>query len=117
MPQFDPRKAETPKTSHSTVNPQAPKFLDQVANACRLKRFSYRTEQAYVSWAKRFILFHNRRHPNEMGEQEIEAFLTHLARNRGVAASTQNQALNASMTEHWSPSSARLGEEIQAARK
>ena len=68
MPQFDPRKAETPKTSLPTGNPQAPKFLDQVANACRLKRFSYRTEQAYVSWAKRFILFHNKRHPNEMGE-------------------------------------------------
>lgn len=57
MPQFDPRKAETPKTSLPTGNPQAPKFLDQVANACRLKRFSYRTEQAYVSWAKRLFCF------------------------------------------------------------
>ena len=56
---------------------------------------AYRTEQAYVGWDKRFILFHNKRHPSEMGANEVRAFMTHLARNRNVAASTQNQALNA----------------------
>jgi integron integrase len=72
-----------------------PRFLDQVANACRVKHLAYRTEQSYVAWAKRYILFHNKRHPREMGPSEVRAFLTHLAVNRRVAASTQNQALNA----------------------
>jgi len=72
-----------------------PRFLDQVANACRVKHLAYRTEQSYVAWVKRFILFHDKRHPQGMGPPEVRAFLTHLARNRRVAASTQNQALNA----------------------
>jgi len=71
------------------------KLLDQVREAIRLKHYSIRTEEAYVSWIKRYILFHNKRHPNEMGRAEIEAFLTHLAVNKNVAASTQNQALSA----------------------
>ena len=71
------------------------KLLDQVRDVIRLKHYSIRTEQAYVDWIKRYILFHNRRHPNEMGSQEIEAFLTYLAVERNVAASTQNQALSA----------------------
>jgi integron integrase len=61
----------------------------------RVKHYSIRTEQAYVDWIRRFILFHGKRHPDTMGEQEIAAFLTHLAVNRNVAASTQNQALSA----------------------
>ena len=61
----------------------------------RRKHYSIRTEEAYVLWIKRFILFHNKRHPNEMSAPEIEAFLTHLAVDLNVAASTQNQALNA----------------------
>ncbi|MDB5348112.1 MAG: integron integrase [Schlesneria sp.] len=85
---------EKRKRQKRVTRPEIPRLPSSSIN-CRLKRLSYRTEQAYVSWAKRFILFHNKRHPKEMGEQEIEAFLTHLARNRGVAASTQNQALNA----------------------
>ena len=72
-----------------------PRFLDQVADACRVKHLAYRTEQSYVAWVKRFILFHKKRHPREMGAPEVRAFLPHLARNRRVAASTQNQALNA----------------------
>ena len=72
-----------------------PRFLVQLANACRVKQLAYRTEQSYVAWVKRFIIFHNKRHPRETGPSEVRAFLTHLARNRGVAASTQNQALNA----------------------
>jgi integron integrase len=71
------------------------KLLDQVRDAIRRKHYSVRTEQAYVYWIKRFIFFHNRRHPKEMGAPEIEAFLTHLAVNENVAASTQNQALSA----------------------
>jgi integron integrase len=69
------------------------KLLDQVRDAIRLKHYSYRTEQTYVDWIHRFVLFHNKRHPKEMGKGEIEAFLTHLAVQRRVAASTQNQAL------------------------
>lgn len=72
-----------------------PKLLDQVRHAIRLKHYSIRTEEAYVQWVKRFILFHNKRHPNEMGVAEVEAFLTHLAVDERVSASTQNQALAA----------------------
>jgi integron integrase len=72
-----------------------PRLLDRVRAAIRTKGYSIRTEQAYVDWIRRFILFHNKRHPDEMGKSEIEAFLTHLAVNRDVAPSTQNQALSA----------------------
>ena len=72
-----------------------PKLLDQVRDVIRRKHFSIRTEQAYVDWIRRFILFHNKRHPAEMTEQELTDFLTHLARDVHVAASTQNQALSA----------------------
>jgi len=71
------------------------KLLDQVRERIRIKHYSIRTEQAYILWIKRFILFHNKKHPNEMGKQEIETFLTHLAKNLNVASSTQNQAFNA----------------------
>lgn len=70
------------------------KLLDQVRNRIRVKHYAIRTEKAYVDWIRRFILFHNKRHPKEMGKVEIEAFLTHLAVERTVAASTQNRALN-----------------------
>ncbi len=72
-----------------------PKLLDQVRNVIRIKHYSIRTEQAYVDWIKRFILFHGKRHPGEMAEEEVAQFLTHLARDMNVAASTQNQALSA----------------------
>lgn len=71
------------------------KRLDQVRDGIRLKRYSRSTEKTYVHWIKRFILFHNKRHPLEMGECEIEAFLTDLAVHGKVAASTQNQAFHA----------------------
>jgi integron integrase len=71
------------------------KLLDQVRDKIRLLHYSYKTEQAYVEWIKRFILFHNKRHPLEMGALELEKFLTHLAIVRHVSASTQNQALHA----------------------
>jgi integron integrase len=72
-----------------------PRLLDRVRAAIRTKHYSIRTEQAYVDWIRRFILFHDKRHPIEMGKAEMESFLTHLAVNRNVAASTQNQALSA----------------------
>jgi integrase len=72
-----------------------PKLLDQVRDAIRTRHYSYRTEEAYVGWIRRFILFHRKRHPAEMGKPEIEQFLTELAVKRQVAASTQNQALAA----------------------
>jgi integron integrase len=71
------------------------KLLDQMRDAIRLKHYSIRTEDAYTDWVKRFILFHDKRHPAEMGVPEITAFLTHLAVHDQVASSTQNQALNA----------------------
>src|SRR3989440_3501626 len=72
-----------------------PKLLDRVRWRLRVKHYSIRTEQAYVDWIRRFILFHHKRHPNEMREPEITQFLTHLAVQKNVAASTQNQALSA----------------------
>lgn len=71
------------------------KLLDQVRDAIRLKHYSIRTENAYVDWIRRYILFHNKRHPATLGAPEVEAFLTHLAVNEHVAASTQNQAFSA----------------------
>ena len=70
-------------------------FLRSVREAIRVRHFSIRTEEAYVHWVKRFILFHGKRHPAEMGEAEVAAFLTHLAVEGCVASATQNQALNA----------------------
>lgn len=70
-------------------------LLDVVRQRIRLKHYSFRTEKAYVHWIRRFVQFHKRRHPRELGKVEIEAFLTHLAVDRKVAASTQNQAFNA----------------------
>ncbi len=72
-----------------------PRLLDQVRDALRVRHYSLRTEASYLQWIRRFILYHNKRHPLEMGEQEITGFLTHLAVNKHVAPSTQNQALAA----------------------
>ena len=74
---------------------QQPKLLDQLRNALRLKHYAYRTEQSYVHWVKRYIFFHDTCHPKKMGVDEVELFLTDLAINGQVSASTQNQALSA----------------------
>jgi integron integrase len=71
------------------------KLLDQVRVAIRTRNYSRRTEKAYVGWIRRFILFHGKRHPLDMGPKEVSSFLTHLAVHRHVSASTQNQALSA----------------------
>jgi len=72
-----------------------PKLLEQVQNLLRTRHYSYRTEQTYLHWIKQYILFHQKKHPAEMGGPEVTAYLTHLAVSRQVAASTQNQALAA----------------------
>jgi integron integrase len=77
------------------ASPEAPRLLNQVRDKIRLKHYSIRTEQAYTDWVKRFILFHKKRHPAEMGAGEVEQFLTHLAVEGKVSASTQNQAKSA----------------------
>ena len=74
---------------------KSPKLLDQVRDRLRTRHYSIRTERAYVDWIKRFIWFHGRRHPRELGASEVEAFLSHLAVAREVSASTQNQAKSA----------------------
>lgn len=64
------------------------KLLDQVRDVIRRKHYSIRTEESYVDWIKRFIIFHGKRHPKDMGEEEIRQYLSHLATHRNVAAST-----------------------------
>lgn len=81
--------------SINTPIPRPRKLLEQVSDALRVKHYSYQTEKSYLLWIRRFILFHNKRHSKEMGGEEINAFLTHLAVEGKVAASTQNQALSA----------------------
>jgi hypothetical protein len=71
------------------------KLLERARDIIRRKHYSIRTEHAYLNWMRRYILFHHKRHPQEMGPSEIEAFLTHLAIAGNVARSTQNQAFNA----------------------
>jgi integrase len=72
-----------------------PKLLDQVRQIMRLRHYSLRTEEAYLGWIRRYILFHDKRHPRELDEKHLSDFLSSLAINGRVAASTQNQALNA----------------------
>jgi len=74
---------------------EQPKLLDQVRNLMRMRHISHKTERAYVSYIREFILFHDKRHPKNMGVSEIRAFLTHMAVEKNVAAATQNQAFAA----------------------
>ena len=78
-----------------TSSPKGKKLLDQLGETLRTKHYSLRTEKTYISWVRRFILFHNKLHPREMGAPEINAFISYLAVQKNVAASTQNQALSA----------------------
>jgi len=72
-----------------------PKLLDQLRHTMRLKHYSLKTEKSYVNWVRRFIFFHNKRYPKEMGTKEVRTFLNYLAVELHVSASTQKQALNA----------------------
>ena len=89
--------ADTPTPQRTTRDTQAqpPRLLDQLRAACRVQHFSLRTEQAYAHWVKRFVLWSGKRHPATLGGPEVEAFLTYLATERDVSASTQRQALSA----------------------
>ena len=94
------RVSNTPRASSETTSGAvapagAPKLLDRVRQSIRAKHYGRRTESAYVDWIRRFIVFHGKRHPSDMGASEVAAFLTWLATDRRVAASTQNQALSA----------------------
>ena len=84
-----------PNFSDKNTTEKSPKLLDQVRDKLRVKHYSIRTEQTYVDWIKRFIYFHDKRHPKELGACDVEAFLTHLAVAGKVSASTQNQAKSA----------------------
>lgn len=86
-----------PISSNNCTSSQGrkPKLLEQVRHRTRSLHYSIRTEDAYVDWIRRFVLFHGKQHPSCMGEQEVEAFLSHLAVEKKVAASTQNQAKSA----------------------
>ena len=89
-----PRANDFPTRNPSFNAREKPRLLDQVRRAMRVAHYAIRTEEAYVDWIRRFILYHNKRHPSEMGAAEITEFLTHLAVEGKVAASTQNQALS-----------------------
>ena len=75
--------------------PKKPKLLDELRSVLRMKHYSYRTEQSYVYWARRYIFFHGKKHPNTMGAPEVRSFCSYLAEKEHVSASTQNQAFNA----------------------
>ncbi len=84
------------KQKPPTINiTHKPKLLEQVRTELRVNHYSKKTEEAYLGWIKRFILFHNKRHPNEMGKEEIQKFINHLSVEQNVSSSTQNQALQA----------------------
>ena len=78
-----------------TSETRKPKLMDQMRQVMRVKHYAYQTEKSYLHWARRYILFHDKRHPSELGTAEVRAFLSYLAVDRHVSASTQNQALNA----------------------
>ena len=79
----------------SNFVPKPGRLMDQVHEVMRFHHYSLSTEKSYIHWILRYIRFNNRQHPKDMGKHEIERFLSHLAMNRDVSASTQNQALNA----------------------
>ena len=90
----DPSSAQTISDSNSAAQ-NKPRLMDQIRSAIRVRHYSRRTEEAYLGWIRRFIVFHGKRHPAEMGAEEITRFLSSLAMDRHVSASTQNQALSA----------------------
>jgi integron integrase len=105
--------------SFATRDPAEPRLLEQVRGVIRLRHYSIRTEQAYLQWIHRFILFHHKRHPRDMGATEVTAFLSDLAIRRNVAASTQNQALHAILFLYRNVLAIKLPwlDEVQRAKK
>ena len=97
MPALGLLKAANFMNPNQTENfpPHKPKLLERARDILRARYYSRRTEEVYLGWMRRFILFHHKRHPRELGEAEIAGFLSHPATERQVAAATQNQALSA----------------------
>ncbi len=95
LPVFARGRAFTSTRLDNTGRNSKPKLLDQVRQACRARQFSRRTQSAYAAWVRRYVLFHGKRHPTDLGADELSAFLSHLANDRNVSASTQNQAASA----------------------
>ena len=87
------RAAPPTEPSRATETPKPPRLLDRVRTTIRVRHYSSLTEKAYVGWIKRFIFFFDKRHPNEMGEVQVSTYISHLATEKRVSASTQNQAL------------------------
>jgi len=96
------------ETVPSAVPAGKPKLLDEVRRLIRTKHYSRRTEDCYFDWIRRFILFKGKRHPRDMGAPEVAEFLSHLANERNVAASTQNQALSALLFDAFGAASVGL---------
>jgi integron integrase len=92
---MDALKEMVPQNSGQALNHTRPRLLEQVRTHLKVNHYSKKTEEAYIGWIKRYILFHNKRHPNEMGKDEIQKFINHLAVEQNVSSSTQNQALQA----------------------
>ena len=92
------------------MNQEKPKLLDRVRNSLRQRNYAYSTEQSYTNWIKRYILFHDKKHPREMDEKEIEEYLTHLAVEEKIAPSNQNQALSALIYRYQEVLDSDLGE-------
>lgn len=84
-----PTPLDPPSLSAST---RPPKLLEELRSRIRTLHYSLRTEESYIAWARRFIIFHGKRHPRDLGAPEVEAFLSHLATERNVAAYTENHA-------------------------
>ena len=95
MPPSNEANADRPAAGQPAADPQAPRLLDQLRACIRAKHYSIRTEDAYVDWVRRFILHFGKRHPRELGTEQVQRFLSHLAVERRVSASTQNQAKSA----------------------
>lgn len=103
-------------SSASDDRPRPPGLLARLRLSLRSRHYSPRTEQAYLAWIRRFIAYHDRKHPRELGAQHIEAFLDHLAANRQVSASTQNQALSALLFLYQSSSAISTSSAASCAR-
>jgi len=100
---FHIREAKASRPGDGFIPNPKLKLLDQVSEVMLFKHYSLLTETTYRDWIKRYIFFHGKRHPREMGAAEVGRFLSHLAVHRNVAASTQNQAFNASRTDFVAP--------------
>jgi len=104
------------ESDRQPFRPQSQRLMDQVREVLRYHHYALKTEKAYVGWIKQFILFNETRHPKDMGKEEVERFLSHLAINRNVAVATQNQAFNAILFLYKQVLGAPIDEQIDSIR-